>query len=105
MTFTEIAPLVDLDPWPIEECIRTVDGLRYLVPPSREWANWHDDDAIRLHGVRVGASSPARIRREIRTTAILDAWDNRLPNEQSKKVRYTAAAQFELLHKYSVDLS
>ena len=104
MTMTEIAPLVELDPWPVEECIRTAGGVRYLVPPSPEWADWQDDNAIRRQGVRIGASSPARIRREIRAIAVLDAWDNQLPSDQTKRVRYSASAQFALLHRCSVDL-
>ena len=42
MTIEEIRPLLKLDPWPVEDHIRTVNGVRYLVPPSQQWADWSD---------------------------------------------------------------
>lgn len=31
---------------------RTVGGRTYYVPPTNHWAQWHDEDAIRYHGVQ-----------------------------------------------------
>jgi hypothetical protein len=30
---------------------RRLDGIRYLVPDTAHWAQWHDADAIRHHGI------------------------------------------------------
>jgi len=104
MTQTEITPLLDLIPWRIECCIRTLHGMRYLCPPTSQWADWRDDDAIRHHGVCVGQATPDPIRQAIRDTASLDAWDNQV-HGRPVKTSYSPIEQFVLLHSYSVDVS
>ena len=104
MTIEEIRPLLKLDPWPVEDHIRTVNGVRYLVPPSQQWADWSDAEAVRHHGVRIGKASADDVRVEIENTALLDAWDHQEPGEKIRRVQFTPAAQFGLLHEHSVDL-
>jgi hypothetical protein len=76
MTAEEILPLLKLDPWPIEQCIRKVNGRRYLVPYTTHWAHWHDEDAIKHHGIPIGLKSVETIRQAIRDVCVLHAWDS-----------------------------
>jgi len=103
MTQTEIRPLIELSPWPIEDSIRVVGGVRYLTPPTPHWADWRDDEATVYHGVRIGNADVDQIRQEVLSAAVLDAWDHQ-DGGRITKVKFNPAAQFELLRTYSVDL-
>jgi hypothetical protein len=104
MTQTEIEPLLKLTPWRIEDCIRTVYGVRYLVPPTSQWADWHDVDAIRHHGVYIGQATSDDVRRAIESIAVLDAWDNQVHGRPTK-TQYSPVEQFELLQFWGATFS
>ena len=93
------SPPVECADWPIEDSIRVVGRTRYLTPPTSHWADWRDDDAIRRHGLRIGAATPEDIRREIVATAMLAAWDS-LDEGEPVKTAFDPIEQFCLLRDW-----